>query len=73
MTSQVSAMGWDQMYVTYGDPAFMGFAILPRASMYHIHILFLYTRLVRTYYGMARASVCSVYWSVNKACKHDTD
>ena len=31
---------------------------------------FLYARLVGTYYGMARASVCG---SVGKACKHDRD
>ena len=35
---------------------------------------FLYARLVWTYYGMARASVClSVRLSVHIACKHDTD
>ena len=37
----------------------------------HIFQLFLlYARLVGTYYGMARASVCP---SVHKACKHNTD
>ena len=45
---------------------------------YKCILCFLYARLVGTYYGMGRASVClsvrlSVCLSVHKACKHDTD
>ena len=35
----------------------------------NFRLQFSYARLVWTYYGMARASVCP---SVHKACKHDT-